>query len=66
MPLKVRVNADRCVGHGRCYEIAPEVFLDDERGHCRIENERVPAEHEAAARRAEANCPENAIEVIPE
>jgi len=64
--MKVRVDSQKCVGHGRCYEIAPDVFLDDERGHCRIERDEVPPGQEAAARRAEANCPEGAIEIDDE
>ena len=59
--MKVRVDSAICVGHGRCYEIAPEVFSDDERGHCVIQDAEVAKENEAATRRAEANCPERAI-----
>lgn len=59
--MKVRVDSEICVGHGRCYEIAPEVFSDDERGHCVIRQAEVTKEHEAATRKAEANCPERAI-----
>lgn len=62
--MKVRVDPERCVGHGRCYEIAPDVFGDDERGHCVVLAASVPAEHRAAARKAEANCPEQAIQVV--
>jgi ferredoxin len=51
------------VGHGRCYEIAPHVFGDDERGHCVLLRELVPEEHRALTRRAEANCPERAIRI---
>jgi ferredoxin len=59
--VKVRVDATLCVGHGRCYEIAPEVFGDDERGHCVVLCEDVPDDHRDDTRRAEANCPERAI-----
>ena len=59
--MKVRVEEETCVGHGRCYEIAPAVFGDDERGHCQILTPHVTTEHQAAARKAEANCPERAI-----
>lgn len=59
--MKVRVDASLCVGHGRCYEIAPEVFGDDDRGHCVVLTPDVTAEAEASTRRAEANCPERAI-----
>jgi len=60
--MKVRVDLARCVGHGRCYELAPDVFGEDERGHCRLLMEAVPAELQDQARIGEANCPERAIE----
>ena len=61
--MRVRVDADRCVGHGRCYELAPEVFDEDARGHCRIRQAAVPQALEAQARVAVANCPEDAIAI---
>ena len=61
--MKVFVDAERCVGHGRCYELAEAVFGDDERGHAVVLCEDVPPEHRDAARRAEANCPEGAIRI---
>ncbi len=61
--MKVTVDSGLCVGHGRCYEIAPDVFTDDERGHCVLISGEVAAEHERSARRAEANCPERAITI---
>ena len=64
--MKVRVDLELCTGHGRCYELAPEVFDEDERGHCRIPDEKVPAELENQALRAEANWPEHAIRVEPD
>ena len=64
--MKVRVDADACVGHGRCYELAPDVFDEDVRGHCRIRTISVSAELEKQARRGEANCPEGAIVVEPD
>lgn len=59
--MKVRVDLARCVGHGRCYDLAPEVFEEDERGYCRIKREVVPPGLEEAALLGEANCPEDAI-----
>jgi ferredoxin len=61
--MKVRVNADLCVGHGRCYALAPAVFDADDYGHCLIENEDVPPALEEQARIGEQNCPEHAITV---
>ena len=64
--MKVRVDGTLCVGHGRCYELAPEVFGEDERGHCRVLREKVPSSLEKQARLGEANCPEQAILVEDE
>ena len=59
--MRVRVDAALCVGHGRCYVLAPELFGDDERGHCVVEKPDVPAGLEPKARLAAQNCPEGAI-----
>jgi ferredoxin len=58
---RVIVDADRCVGHGRCYTLAPEVFDADEVGHASVLAEDVSGDREAAAADAEKNCPEGAI-----
>ncbi len=61
--MKVRVDLSLCVGHGRCYALAHDVFEDDERGHCKLLLESLPPDLEKQARRAEANCPEGAISI---
>jgi ferredoxin len=61
--LRIRIDAGLCVGHGRCYMLAPEVYGEDERGHCRLERDEIPRELEAAARRGADGCPEGAIEI---
>ena len=61
--MKVRVDLAKCVGHGRCYDLAPEVFGEDAQGQCRILHATVPPEFERQARLGEANCPEDAISV---
>jgi ferredoxin len=57
----VSVDAERCVGHGRCYTLAPDVFDPDEAGHCNILVDDVSGELEQHALTAEQNCPESAI-----
>ena len=64
--MKVRVDATKCEGHGRCYDLAPGVYGEDERGHCRLKHERVPPNLEAQARLGAENCPEDAIEIDEE
>ena len=61
--MRVRVDRDKCVGHGRCYVLAPEVIGDDERGYCVLKLERPPPLLEGQARLGEENCPEGAIRV---
>jgi ferredoxin len=58
---RVEVDADRCVGHGRCYTLAPDVFDADEVGHSIVLIEGVSGDLEAQAADAERNCPEGAI-----
>jgi ferredoxin len=61
--MRVRVDTNRCQGHARCWDVAPEVYDLDDLGYCRIEVEEVPAELEEAARKGAAVCPERAITV---
>jgi ferredoxin len=61
--VKVRVDLDKCVGHGRCYDLAPHVFGEDPEGHCRVLREKIPPELEEQARLAADNCPEQAITI---
>ena len=62
--MKVRVIADKCQGHGRCFAIAPDLFdLDDYGMSSVIGDGTVPTEREAAVRLAVANCPEFAVEL---
>ena len=63
--MRVRVDRAKCVGHGRCYVLAPDVFEDDERGHCVVTREQPPPELVDQARRGANNCPEAAIEIDP-
>ena len=59
--MRVRVDREKCTGHGRCYVLAPDVFGEDERGHCVLLVEQVEGDLLSAARSGEQNCPEGAI-----
>jgi len=60
--MKVRVDLDRCVGHGMCNLACPEVFqLSDEDGRAQVLSEDVPAGLEKAVRHAAGGCPEEAV-----
>jgi ferredoxin len=62
--MKVRVDAERCQGHNRCYALAPELFDVDEYGMASAKDDgTVPEGLEEKARLAEANCPEFAVEI---
>ena len=58
---RVCVDADRCVGHGRCYTLAPDVFDADDLGHAVVLVDDVSGDLEKQAIEAEQNCPESAI-----
>jgi ferredoxin len=63
--VKVRVDADLCVGHGRCYVLAPDVFASDDFGHCEIVAPEVDGARAEQARIGAENCPERAITLEP-
>ena len=62
---RVTVDTAKCVGHGRCYVLAPDVFEEDDRGYCVVPCEEIPESLLDDARKGEANCPEAAIRVDP-
>jgi ferredoxin len=61
--MKIRIDADLCEGHGRCWETAPDLVEDDDRGRgvVRDPDATVPPELEAQAREAANVCPERAV-----
>jgi ferredoxin len=61
--VKVTVDANLCVGHGRCYALAPDVFGADDYGHCEILVATPEGALAAQARLGAENCPERAITV---
>ena len=65
--MKVRINSDLCQGHGRCYDLAPDLFGDDDEGYGKVLGDgTVSPDEEPDARKAVANCPEHAIELVEE
>ena len=61
--MRVSVDADRCQGHARCWDIFPEVFDLDDEGHALVVLADVPPELADKVRDAVRNCPERAITV---
>jgi ferredoxin len=65
--VKVQINSARCQGHGRCYDLAPGLFGEDEEGFGQVLGDGVvPPGREREARLAVANCPERAVEIVEE
>ncbi len=62
--MHVKVDDDRCQGHGLCRISAPDLFFArEEDGNAYVEDETVPAGREDDAAMAADSCPELAIEV---
>lgn len=65
--MKVQIDADRCQGHGRCYDLAPGLFTDDDEGYGQVVGDgSVSGDLEPQAQLAVLNCPENAISLLEE
>jgi len=65
--VKVQISSERCQGHGRCYDLAPDLFGDDDEGYGKVLGDRtVPPGQEREARLSASNCPERAIDVLEE
>jgi ferredoxin len=61
--VKIVVDHERCQGHGRCYDLASEIFGADDDGHVAVlvPDGQVPADAEPQAILAVKNCPERAL-----
>jgi ferredoxin len=65
--MKAIIEIELCCGHGRCYQVASELFADDERGYVQVIGDgTVTADQLEVARRAIAACPEGAIRLLEE
>lgn len=64
--MRISLDPDACVGHGRCYALAPDVYDADEQGNCVLKvgaGADVPDELLDAARTGAENCPEGALTI---
>ena len=60
--VRIRIDPDRCEGHGRCYSLAPALVEPDDIGNGQeIGDGAVVPALENSARQAAANCPEHAV-----
>jgi ferredoxin len=62
--MKVTLDTSQCTGHGRCYTLAPDVFDEDERGHCVLKLDTLPEALRESARAAADACPEQALRLF--
>jgi ferredoxin len=64
--VKLTVDGKTCMGHGRCYLLAPDLLEDDDEGFVTIRDQtiEVPADQVEAAEDAAGSCPEQAITLI--
>ena len=59
--MKLRIDQERCTGHGRCYSLAPELFDCDDWGHSVLLVSEVPKALEPQALVAVESCPESCL-----
>jgi len=56
--VKLQLDSGTCQGHGRCYDLAPDLFGEDDEGYGTVLGTGVvPPGKEQHARLAAANCP---------
>jgi ferredoxin len=65
--VRLTVDGANCMGHGRCYQMAPDLLTYDDEGYVTIRDQTidVPVSQVEAAEDAEGTCPEQAIRLIP-
>ena len=62
--MKVSIDTAKCVGHGRCYVLAPSLFTDDDAGYGQVIGDgTVPPNDIEEAHKGVASCPEEAVVV---
>ncbi len=63
--MKIKLDLDKCQGHGRCYSLSPDLFDSDDLGNAvLLVTGELSDDQVAQATLAANNCPEYAIEVI--
>ena len=64
--MRMSVDGEQCMGHGRCYRLMPDLLSYDDEGFVTIRDTSiaVPDELRELAEEAEGTCPEAAISLI--
>jgi ferredoxin len=66
--MRLSVDGASCMGHGRCYQVAPDLLTFDDEGYVTIRDATiaVPVDQGEAAEDAAGTCPEQAISLLPD
>ena len=66
--MKLTVDGEQCMGHGRCYRLLPNLLSYDDEGFVSIRGQtlEVPPDQLELAEEAVGSCPEEAISLIPD
>jgi ferredoxin len=64
--MKMTVDGELCMGHGRCYRLMPDLLSSDDEGFVTIRDQtiEVPADQGELAEEAVGTCPEEAISLL--
>ena len=64
--MKMAVDGEQCMGHGRCYRLLPDLLTSDDEGYVTIRDQtiEVPGDLWELAEEAEGTCPEAAISLL--
>jgi len=61
--MRIRLDPDACVGHGRCYALDAVHFTADDLGHCVVLDATLTVDTVDRARTAVLACPEEALSI---
>jgi ferredoxin len=66
--VKLTIDGASCMGHGRCYEMAPDLLTFDDEGYVTLRGDSMEVRDDMleAAEEAAGSCPEEAISLIDE
>lgn len=66
LTVLISIDAAKCMGHGRCYTVAPDLLSDDEEGFVAQSGQtwEIPEVLLGQAQEAAENCPEQAIALL--
>ena len=59
--MRIVVDRDRCEGNAVCVGIAPDLFTLDDDDYVMVTKNPIPADEEALAEQAIAECPRAAL-----